>query len=52
MTLPWFYNRIFGAQPYEGTEDKIFWYKYIESVSDNSNITVISRINLLGWRVT
>ena len=40
MTLPWFYNRIFGTQPYEGTQDQIFWKYHIETVSDNSNIKV------------
>ena len=40
MTLPWFYNRIFGTQPYEGTQDQIFWKYHIETVSDNSNINV------------
>lgn len=44
MTLPCFYNRIFGCQPYEGTDDKIFWRHHIETVSDNSNIKVLNSI--------
>lgn len=43
MTLPFFYNRIFGTHPYDGTENKTFWEFNLEH-NDNSNITVGNKL--------